>query len=86
MSHVEQENRRNAVLSDQRITLHQVLTTLTQTSLLPKIAASAGYDFGDLCEAILAGARTHQPARRKPVARVTELRPGRAAALRAATG
>jgi D-alanine-D-alanine ligase len=29
------------------------LPGMTQTSLLPKIAAGAGYDFGDLCEAIL---------------------------------
>jgi D-alanine-D-alanine ligase len=29
------------------------LPGLTPTSLLPKIAAGAGYDFGDLCEAIL---------------------------------
>jgi D-alanine-D-alanine ligase len=62
------------------------LPGMTQTSLLPKIAASAGYDFGDLCEAIVDGARTHQPARRKPVARVTELRPQRAPLLRVASG
>src|SRR5690606_30899753 len=29
------------------------LPGMTATSLLPKIAAGAGYDFGDLCEAIL---------------------------------
>lgn len=29
------------------------LPGMTPTSLLPKIAAAAGYDFGDLCEAIL---------------------------------
>jgi D-alanine-D-alanine ligase len=29
------------------------LPGMTKTSLMPKIAASAGYDFGDLCEAIL---------------------------------
>ncbi len=29
------------------------LPGMTKTSLLPKIAAGAGYDFGDLCEAIL---------------------------------
>jgi hypothetical protein len=34
---------------------------MTETSLLPKIAAAAGYDFGRLCEAILDGARVHQP-------------------------
>src|SRR5262249_16449348 len=62
------------------------LPGMTQTSLLPKIAASAGYAFGDLCEAIVLGARTHQPARRKPAARVTELRPHRAPLLRVASG
>lgn len=35
------------------------LPGLTPTSLLPKIAAGAGYDFGDLCEAILERARLH---------------------------
>ncbi len=35
------------------------LPGMTETSLLPKIAASAGYDFGALCEAILDGARLH---------------------------
>ena len=33
------------------------LPGMTPTSLLPKIAASAGYDFAGLCEAILASAR-----------------------------
>lgn len=33
------------------------LPGMTPTSLLPKIAAGAGYDFGDLCEAILERAR-----------------------------
>jgi D-alanine-D-alanine ligase len=33
------------------------LPGMTATSLLPKIAAAAGYDFGALCEAILSGAR-----------------------------
>jgi D-alanine-D-alanine ligase len=37
------------------------LPGMTPTSLLPKIAAHAGYDFGDLCEAILDGARVHVP-------------------------
>jgi D-alanine-D-alanine ligase len=32
------------------------LPGMTPTSLLPKIAAGAGYGFGDLCEAILARA------------------------------
>ena len=35
------------------------LPGLTPTSLLPKIAAGVGYDFGDLCEAILQRARLH---------------------------
>ncbi len=35
------------------------LPGLTPTSLLPKIAASAGIEYGALCEAILAGARLH---------------------------
>jgi len=35
------------------------LPGLTPTSLLPKIAASAGIDYGALCEAILRGARLH---------------------------
>ncbi len=42
------------------------LPGMTETSLLPKIAAAAGYDFGALCEAILAGARLHTPRRRAP--------------------
>jgi D-alanine-D-alanine ligase len=36
------------------------LPGMTRTSLLPKIAAGAGYDFGDLCEAILQRARLYQ--------------------------
>ena len=67
------------------------LPGMTQTSLLPKIAASAGYDFATLCEAIVASAGLNQPSRRKPSVRearqaiptVTELRPARAAHLRA---
>ncbi len=39
------------------------LPGMTKTSLLPKIAKGAGYEFGDLCEAILSRARLHQ---RKP--------------------
>jgi D-alanine-D-alanine ligase len=35
------------------------LPGMTPTSLLPKIAAQAGMDYGALCEAILAGARLH---------------------------
>lgn len=44
------------------------LPGMTQTSLLPKIAEAAGYDFGALCDAILEGARLHQPARRRAAA------------------
>ena len=62
------------------------LPGMTATSLLPKIAASAGYDFGALCEAIVASARTHLPTRRQRAARVTELRPNRTALLRVASG
>ena len=36
------------------------LPGMTPTSLLPKIAKGAGYDFGDLCEAILNRARLYQ--------------------------
>ena len=35
------------------------LPGMTETSLLPKIAAAAGYDFPPLCEAILDAARLH---------------------------
>ena len=35
------------------------LPGMTPTSLLPKIARGAGYDFGDLCEAILERASLH---------------------------
>jgi D-alanine-D-alanine ligase len=35
------------------------LPGMTPTSLLPKIAASAGIEYGELCEAILRGARLH---------------------------
>jgi D-alanine-D-alanine ligase len=35
------------------------LPGMTATSLLPKIARGAGYEFADLCEAILARARLH---------------------------
>lgn len=40
------------------------LPGMTPTSLLPKIAAHAGYCFGDLCESILTSARLHVPQRR----------------------
>lgn len=44
------------------------LPGMTETSLLPKIAAAAGYDFGALCDAILAGARLHAGAQRRRAA------------------
>ncbi|WP_044248333.1 D-alanine--D-alanine ligase [Chondromyces apiculatus] len=51
------------------------LPGMTQTSLLPKIAASAGLDFGTLCESILESARLHQPTRRRaPATTTTEVR------------
>jgi D-alanine-D-alanine ligase len=40
---------------------------MTETSLLPKIAAAAGYDFGSLCEAIVNLAKLHI-ARPQPLA------------------
>lgn len=43
------------------------LPGMTETSLLPKIASAAGYDFPTLCEAILEGARLHSSFRRAPV-------------------
>lgn len=43
------------------------LPGMTETSLLPKIAAATGLDFGSLCEAILAGARLHAPSRKARV-------------------
>jgi D-alanine-D-alanine ligase len=47
------------------------LPGMTPTSLLPKIAKGAGYDFGDLCEAILAraglGMMGHASERAAPV-------------------
>lgn len=39
------------------------LPGMTPTSLVPKLAAWVGMDFGDLCEAILAGARLHTCSR-----------------------
>jgi D-alanine-D-alanine ligase len=38
---------------------------MTETSLLPKIAAAAGYDFSALCEAILASATLHLPSAKR---------------------
>ena len=40
------------------------LPGMTPTSLLPKIAASAGHSFEDLCDAILGGAALESPQRR----------------------
>ncbi len=45
------------------------LPGMTETSLLPKIAAAAGYDFGALCEAILESARLHSTKQRKAAPR-----------------
>ncbi|MGC4088678.1 MAG: D-alanine--D-alanine ligase [Polyangiaceae bacterium] len=45
------------------------LPGLTPTSLLPKIAAAAGFGFGDLCEAILSRARLHTASELKSVVR-----------------
>ncbi len=39
------------------------LPGMTPTSLLPKIARAAGYDFADLCQTILESARLHTPQR-----------------------
>jgi D-alanine-D-alanine ligase len=44
------------------------LPGMTETSLLPKIASAAGYDFGSLCEAILDGARLHQGTKKSRTA------------------
>jgi len=64
------------------------LPGMTKTSLLPKIAASAGVDYGALCEAILRGAGlySHIPraagaTRRETVATSEEsAKPGKSAA------
>lgn len=48
------------------------LPGLTEQSLLPRIAADAGYEFDRLCEAILDGARLHQPPRRSRSVRGAE--------------
>jgi D-alanine-D-alanine ligase len=42
------------------------LPGMTETSLLPKIAASAGIEYGELCEMILDGAELHANVQRKP--------------------
>lgn len=44
---------------------------MTETSLLPRIAAAAGYSFGHLCETIVEAATLHNQGARRP-ARVTE--------------
>ena len=52
------------------------LPGMTATSLVPEIAATVGMDFGDLCEAILAGARLHVGGRapaRSPFRSVVEV-------------
>ncbi len=66
---------------------------MTEASLLPRIAAAAGYDFGALCEAIVAGAALHSasPAprsSRRLAASPAEARPAArpAAELRRAAG
>lgn len=50
------------------------LPGMTKTSLLPKIAASAGVDYGSLCEAILSGAALHSHIPR-PIAREVKAKP-----------
>jgi D-alanine-D-alanine ligase len=48
------------------------LPGMTATSLLPKIAAHAGLEFGELCEAVLEGARLSTSSKRRaPAARST---------------
>jgi D-alanine-D-alanine ligase len=60
------------------------LPGMTETSLLPKIAQAAGYDFGRLCEAILESARLHATVPRRaprissPELHLDELEPRRA--------
>lgn len=51
------------------------LPGMTAQSLLPKIAAAAGYDFGALCEAILSGARLDSGLDLATVQRSLSLRP-----------
>jgi D-alanine-D-alanine ligase len=66
------------------------LPGMTPTSLLPKIAAHAGYGFADLCEAILDDARLHAPQRAeaapaaKPTAVVVKQRPAAKLRVRSA--
>jgi D-alanine-D-alanine ligase len=59
------------------------LPGMTETSLLPKIARAAGYDFSQLCEAIVQAARLHAGvAKKRQISRTTlqldELEPRRA--------
>ena len=59
---------------------------MTETSLLPRIAAAAGYEFGHLCEAILAGATLHNQGARSAAPRAEKNAPreaGRVGALAA---
>jgi len=52
------------------------LPGMTETSLLPKIAEAAGYDFGQLCEAILGSARLFSASpRRIPLSSGREFQP-----------
>lgn len=51
------------------------LPGMTETSLLPKIANAAGYDFEELCETILTTARLHTPRSRKAPVRESMIRP-----------
>jgi D-alanine-D-alanine ligase len=44
------------------------LPGMTETSLLPKIAAAAGFGFAELCEAILERATLYTGTRRRPLA------------------
>jgi D-alanine-D-alanine ligase len=64
------------------------LPGMTPLSLLPKIAQGAGYDFGDLCEAILARALLAAPVdstrtEAKPVAETRPVEPQRKRGARA---
>ncbi len=60
------------------------LPGMTRTSLLPKIAAGAGFDFGDLCEAILARAALGGSTAVSPEAPATTAARTNAAALQRA--
>ncbi|MBL8609507.1 MAG: D-alanine--D-alanine ligase [Myxococcales bacterium] len=62
------------------------LPGMTPTSLLPKIAASAGLDYATLCENILQGARLHAnlPKSREPRRSEVNLKTSRPASLGAA--